>query len=157
MSQKMEISLSKPLHSTTDARLAPGCTVEYSTTLLNLISCNCCTCVQWVYSVVQLGLSHNNFCKYTGRKQSRMDRFQNKINGTHLVGAPVYSVVQLGLGHGHTNKTCQTPLPSTVELRLHPSSLPHPNPLLSSLGLRPKPFLATPHSTYKISHATKNN
>jgi hypothetical protein len=109
---------------TTEARLAPGCTVEYSITLLSLISCNCCTCVRWVYSVVQLGLSHNNFCKYTGRKQSRMDRFQNKINGTHLVGAQVYSVVQLDLGHGHTNKTCQTPLPSTVELRLHSSSLP---------------------------------
>ena len=47
--KKMELSLSKPLHSTTEARLAPGCTVEYSTTLLSLISCNCCTCVQWVY------------------------------------------------------------------------------------------------------------
>ena len=86
---------------TTEARLAPGSTVEYSTTLLSLISCTCCTCVQWVYSVVQLGLSHNNFCKYTGRKKSRMDRFENKINSTPLVAAQVYSVVELGLSHNN--------------------------------------------------------
>jgi hypothetical protein len=123
--------------------------VEYSTTLLSLLISCTCTCVQWVYSVFQLGLSHTNVCKYTDSKQSRMDQFQSRINGTHLVPAQVYSVVQLGLGHCHTNQTCHTPLPSTVELRLHPSSLPHPNLLLSSLGLKPNPFLATPQFTYK--------
>jgi hypothetical protein len=32
-----------------------------------------------VYSAVQVGLGDNNFCKYIGRKQSRMDRFGSKI------------------------------------------------------------------------------
>jgi hypothetical protein len=51
---------------TTEARLALGCTVEYSITLLSLISCTSCTCVQWVYSVVQLGLSHRQKAKQDG-------------------------------------------------------------------------------------------
>jgi hypothetical protein len=46
-----------------------------------------------VYSIVQLGLRHNNFRKYSGWKQSRMDQFGSKINSTPLVAAQVYSVL----------------------------------------------------------------
>ena len=101
---------------TAEARLAPGIEqlysgVQYNSTEPHQLLARCS-----VYNIVQLGLSHNNFLKCTGRKQSRMDRFENKSNCTPLIAAQVYSVVQLGLGHGHTHQPCHTPLHSHLLL-----------------------------------------
>jgi hypothetical protein len=85
-------------------------------------------------------------------------RIKSIVHTWLLHKCTVYSVVQLSIGHGNTNQTCHTPLLSTVELRPHPSSLPHPNPVLSYFGLRPHPTpLIRLFQIGQISHATKNN